>query len=142
MTGYGFVAGEREILYETRGSSVISMHSMLLSSFMGVGIFGPLLLTLYFVSTGILCFFSRVPPHWKFAFLSTICMIFIISMTSPGLGGRVYGAWLPSAIAMTTITVLCRNNAQIPTNSALDMQAKSRPRPDQRRKLYVQDWTV
>lgn len=108
MTGYGFVAGERDILYETRGSSVISMHSMLFSSFMGVGIFGPILLTLYFVGTGILCFFSRVPPHWKFAFVSTICMVFTISMTSPGIGGRVYGAWLPSVIVMTTIAVLCR----------------------------------
>jgi O-antigen ligase len=107
--GYGFVVGERDVLYEAMGATVISMHNMLLSAFMGVGILGPVLLIAYFISTSAQVFSRRFPPNWRLAFVGTISMVFVISMTAPGLGGRVYGAWMPSVLIMTLIPVILRH---------------------------------
>jgi hypothetical protein len=115
LWGYGFVVGERDILMQARGASVISMHSMLLSAFLGVGFLGPVFLVLYFWGTWALCLRRGIPPAWRFAFAATTLMVCIVSMAGPGLGGRVYGSWLASMAVMTMIAVLCKNGACVRT---------------------------
>jgi len=104
-TGYGFAAGEREILL-SNFPGAISMHNMLLSAFFGVGVLGPVLLILYFVMTMRSCLSRSIPSLQRFAFTATVFMVFVISMTAPGLGSRVYGSWLASVVVMAAITVL------------------------------------
>jgi len=107
--GYGFVAGEREILLGTyRGA--MSMHNMFLSAFMGVGLLGPALLLLYFIGMLRLCLSKGIPTSWRFAFTATVFVVFVVSMTGPGLGSRVYGSWLASVVVMTAITILCKDD--------------------------------
>ncbi len=110
LYGYGFVAGERDTLYEFIGTSVVSMHNMFFSAFIAVGILGPLLLLSYFINTGFLCFTKHIHQSRMLAFAGTVCMVFVIAMTAPGIGTRVYGAWLPSVLVMTMISVLSRKN--------------------------------
>lgn len=109
--GYGFVAGERDILLDSYRAA-ISTHNMFFSAFMGVGFLGPVLLFLYFVGTLVVCLGRGVPGAWRFSFTATVFMVFTVSMTNPGLGGRVYGAWLPSMIVMTAIAITCRRIRQ------------------------------
>ncbi len=108
LIGYGFVTGERDMLSEMMGQSAHSMHNMLLSAFMAVGILGPLLLSMYFLGTWMLCLPKAIPPSWRFVFTGTIVMVLVVAMTDPGLGGRVYGSWLSSVVVMTLIAVLCK----------------------------------
>lgn len=112
LTGYGFVTAEREVLSEMMGQSAHSMHNMLLSAFVGVGFLGPLLLSLFFLGIWSLCMSKAIPASWRFAFTATIVMTFVVAMTDPGLGGRVYGSWLPSVVMITMIVKLCKNSVQ------------------------------
>jgi hypothetical protein len=116
LLGYGFVASERDVLSEMMGQSAQSMHNMLLSAFMAVGFLGPLLLLSYLLGTWILCLSRAILPSWRFAFMATILMVFVVAMTDPGLGGRVYGSWLPSVVVMTAIVILCKNRARGPAS--------------------------
>ncbi len=111
IVGYGFVAGERDILLDSYRAA-ISTHNMFFSAFMGVGFLGPVLLSLYFVGTLVVCAGKGVPGAWRFSFTATVFMVFTVSMTNPGLGGRVYGAWVPSVIVMTVIAITCRRIRQ------------------------------
>jgi O-antigen ligase len=106
--GYGFVSGERDRIF-VGGINTISVHNMMLSAALGVGIIGPLLLSLYFLETTLLCFRRNLPRDWLLSFLATIGMSFLFSMTEPGLGGRVYGAWEPTVLVMTAIGMICRS---------------------------------
>jgi len=110
LMGYGFVAGERGVLYEERNANTISMHSAFFSAFLGVGFAGPLLLFLYYLGTWALCLPRHVPPSWRFAFTGSMFMVCVVSMGNPGIGGRVYGSWMVSVIVMTMITMLCGNS--------------------------------
>jgi len=108
LLGYGFVSGERDRLFVNE-ANVISAHNMLISAAIGVGIIGPLLLLLYFLETTILCFGKKLPREWLIGFLATIGISFVFSMTGPGLGGRVYGAWVPVVFVMTMICMVCKS---------------------------------
>lgn len=107
LLGYGFVSGERDRVFVGEVNT-ISVHNMLLSAAISVGIFGPLLLLLYFVETTLLCFGKNLPQDWLIAFLATIGISFVFSMTGPGLGGRVYGSWIATVFVMTTISMICK----------------------------------
>ena len=104
ILGYGFVSGERDRLFVA-----ISVHCMLLSAALGVGIIGPLLLFLYFLETIVLCFGKKLPRNWLIGFLATIGISFVFSMTAPGLGGRVYGGWVATVFVMTMICMICHS---------------------------------
>ena len=106
--GYGFVSGERDRILVGRTNS-ISVHNMMLSATLGVGIIGPLLLFLYFLETIIRCFGKNLPRDWLIGFLATIGVSFVFSMTGPGLGGRVYGSWVATVFVMTMILMICHS---------------------------------
>jgi len=106
--GYGFVSGERDRVF-VGGINAISVHNMMLSAAISVGIFGPLLLFLFFLETTLLCFSKMLPRDWLIGFLATICVSFVFSMTAPGLGGRVYGSWVATVFVMTMISMICHS---------------------------------
>jgi hypothetical protein len=130
LAGYGFVAGERDVLSSMMGQSAHGMHNMLLSAFVAVGFLGPLLLILYFLGVSVLCLAKSVPPMWRFVFSATVWMVLVISLMGPSLGGRVYGAWLSSVILMTVITGLCRRpDIQMGASQGAIMQTIAREWP-------------
>jgi O-antigen ligase len=106
--GYGFVSGERDRVF-VGGINTISVHNMMLSAAISVGIIGPLLLFLFFLETTLLCLGKNLPRDWLIGFLATIGVSFVFSMTAPGLGGRVYGSWMATVFVMTMICMICHS---------------------------------
>lgn len=102
--GHGFVTGETNIIYNSF-KGAISTHNFILSGLIGTGIIGTIPLILYFISafgTATSKVFEN--NNWKAAFVSTIIMATIISLTAPGVGGRVYGSWIPVVLVFTIIS--------------------------------------
>lgn len=102
--GYGYVAGENDLLF-SNFKGVITTHNFLLSGLVGTGILGTIFLIGYFVSSFLTAaskFFDN--GKWKIAFVSTIIMVTIVSLTAPGLGARVYGSWISAVFIITLIS--------------------------------------
>jgi len=104
--GYGYVAGENDLLF-SHFKGVITTHNFVLSALIGTGFMGALMLIGYFISA----FFTAISDvfensKWKVAFVSTIIMTAIVSLTAPGLGARVYGSWIPVVFMITLISGL------------------------------------
>lgn len=106
LNGYGFVAGEKDALNDVGRKGVISTHNMLLSAFLGVGISGPILLLCFFAGVTCRCIRTCFPLSWRSGLFGTVIMVFVISNTAPGLGGRVYGSWIPSVLVLTLIVCI------------------------------------
>jgi len=102
--GHGFVAGENKLLY-SNFKGVITTHNFILSGLIGTGIVGTIFLITYFISA-FKTATSRIFENgkWKVAFVSTIIMATIISLTAPGIGARVYGSWIPVVFIITLIS--------------------------------------
>jgi len=102
--GYGYVAGETHIIYNSF-TGAISTHNFILSGLIGTGIIGVIPLILYFINA-FRNATSKVfeKSKWKAAFASTIIMATIVSLTSPGIGFRVYGSWIPVVLVITLIS--------------------------------------
>jgi O-antigen ligase len=105
LCGYGFVAGETEALSEG-GAAAITAHNVFLSAFLSVGIVGPLLFLAFFGWLIHVSLRSDLPGNWRPALLGTTIMVLITSIASPGLGARVYGAWVPSVLICMAISTL------------------------------------
>ena len=106
IEGYGFVSGENAILYDKfRGA--ISTHSFLFSGLLGTGLLGTVFLVLYYFSIFKIGFNTYWPKNkWKVAIIGTLIMSFVLSLTAPGVGGRVYGSWIPVVFVITVICAL------------------------------------
>ena len=104
LTGFGYVSGENDFLFK-HFKGVITSHNFILSGLIGTGIFGGILLVIYFTSA----FFTAVSNvfekgKWKAAFVGTVIMAITISLTAPGVGARVYGSWIPVVFVITLIS--------------------------------------
>jgi hypothetical protein len=109
LCGYGFVAGETNAL-RTAGAAAITAHNVMLSAFLNVGILGPVLFLVFFVWLARLSLCRSVPKKWRPAFVGTTIMVFVTSIASPGLGARVYGAWLPAVLVSLAISTLAKSD--------------------------------
>lgn len=105
LLGYGFVTGETELI-NARWTGVMSFHNTFLSSWVGVGIFGPILLVCFFASLLMRILRSSHGRCFRHAALGSLIMIFLIGNSNPGLGGRVYGSWVPCLFVSLLISVL------------------------------------
>lgn len=106
LLGYGFVAGENSVLYQNF-SSAINTHNFLLSAVLGTGLLGAVLLLLYFRRIYRMASSKAFPASkWRPAMVGTFLMGLVISMTAPGIGGRVYGSWIPLVLIFTLISGL------------------------------------
>lgn len=104
--GYGFVEGETAILY-SKFRGAISTHNFFFSGLLGTGILGTVFLLLYFWSTFKVASSTYFPINkWRPAMVSTFIMSLIISLTAPGIGGRVYGSWIPVVLIISLISGL------------------------------------
>ena len=106
LMGYGFVAGENAVLYQSF-SGAINTHNFLLSAVLGTGILGAVFLLLYFRRIFLLSSSKLFPAsQWRPAMVGSFLMGLVISMTAPGIGGRVYGSWIPLVLLFSLISGL------------------------------------
>ena len=113
LIGYGFVAGEISVISETRGSGVIGAHNGFLSALLGMGIPGALLLAVFLVKIWFTSKSEVFPPLIRSALYGSFLMILVHTMGNPGIGSRVYGAWIPSVLIFTVISVLYSHFKQL-----------------------------
>jgi O-antigen ligase len=105
--GYGFVDGESRVLYSQFRNGAINTHSFLFSGLLGTGILGTIFLLLYFWNAFKVASSKYLPEHrWRPALVSTFIMSFVVSLTAPGVGGRVYASWIPVVFIFTLISAL------------------------------------
>ena len=97
LYGFGYVSGETFMLISEFRGSVINAHNAFLSAFLGTGILGVVFVLLFFISIFIFLF-KTGESNYKMenVTLSSIILITIVSNSGPGIGGRVYGSWIPS----------------------------------------------
>ena len=101
--GYGFVAGELELI-NTVFEGAINSHNSIISAFINVGALGVIFLVLFFISVIKTTYSLKVKnKKTKVAFLGSIILIIVVSMAAPGIGGRVYGSWIPSIFIISLI---------------------------------------
>lgn len=106
ILGYGFVAPEIELV--TQGQiGIIGVHNALLSSLLGMGIPGLLLIMLFFAELFKLAGSKRyLNSTQRAAFTGTIFIGLFHSVANPGIGSRMYGTWLPVVILFTLISTV------------------------------------
>lgn len=104
--GYGFVSGESSILYN-KFNGAISTHNFLFSGLLGTGIAGTIFLILYFVDAFLKASSKYFPKNRiRPAMVATLIMSLVVSSTAPGIGGRVYGSWIPVVLVIALISGL------------------------------------
>jgi len=104
FVGYGFVAGEIDVIKHYAAAGIINSHNSFISAFVNVGAFGLLFLILFFINLFRLVLGLRVQDKsTKAAFLGSIILIIVVSMSAPGIGSRVYGSWIPSVYIIALI---------------------------------------
>ena len=107
LLGYGYAYGENYLL-SPQYKGVINAHNIFLSAYISVGFIGPLLMIFYFAS----CFKSFISikqTRIRIMCVSSLMLIIIINSLGPGLGGRVYGAFIPSFFILTFLELYYTN---------------------------------
>lgn len=100
--GYGFAAGEANLLAINVDFQAINAHNTFISAFVNNGIIGLLILILYFLSALKMGFSKYFPKDkWRTAVIASLIMVVVVNSAAPGVGGRLYGAWIPSVFIVT-----------------------------------------
>ena len=117
LLGYGYVSGETLLLWMEFKRGVINAHNTILSAFLGTGLLGTLLICIFFVTTFLFLLREGFTlQKINDMVLSSLIMILIVSNSGPSIGGRVYGAWIPSIFLITffiTLKIYHRNEKKI-----------------------------
>lgn len=92
--GYGFFAGEPYIIY-SNGLRGITAHNSLFSAGIGLGYPGIIIISIFLTGMFFAVFSRKIPPHYKASLIGCFFVGFLQCMGNPGVGSRVYGAWLP-----------------------------------------------
>lgn len=102
--GYGFFAGERSFAVKWIGEQVIGMHNGYLSAFVGTGILGLIFFSIFMISITLSTLSNKIPTRYKAVLIASIIVINVHTFGNPGLGFRVYAAWIPS---MLIVNIIC-----------------------------------
>lgn len=94
--GFGFVAGETILARSIIGLQVIGMHNGFLSAYVGTGVIGLVLFSMFILTSLILVFKNKIPKDYIPPLVACMCTVILHTYGNPGLGFRVYGAWMPS----------------------------------------------
>lgn len=94
--GYGFVAGETMMARRIINVTVIGMHNGFLSAYVGTGIIGFVLFSLFMLNAFILTFKNKIPKDYRPPLIACILTLMVHTYGNPGLGFRVYGTWMPA----------------------------------------------
>lgn len=113
--GYGFYAGETYVLYKSM-SGAINAHNSFFSALLGTGYVGCLLIFLFFLHMFTFLLTRKLSDIQRASMCGCFCVVFLNSMGNPGIGSRVYGAWLPSVYISSLIVVLSISNQSQKTN--------------------------
>lgn len=92
--GLGFFAAEPHVLY-AKHFGAISAHNSLASAAMGLGISGIIVLSLFFISMGVIVFSKHIPRDYRSIMIGCFCVAFVHCIGNPSVGTRVFGAWMP-----------------------------------------------
>ncbi|MCK9159107.1 MAG: O-antigen ligase family protein [Bacteroidaceae bacterium] len=105
ILGYGFVSGETDLIkHQWHRTGVISTHDGFLSALLGEGIIGVIFLALFFIQVFIASKNKHIPVKYKPALIGTAIFGFFESIGNPGIGTRVFGAWIS---VMFTYILIC-----------------------------------
>ncbi len=105
ILGYGFVAGEVNIITENSNGS-IGAHNGVLSAFLGTGIIGVIIFIGFFIKMYNIAKSKVLPEKLKAVFTSSIIFLSVYMLGNPSLGTRVYGAWISSTIIIVLISLI------------------------------------
>lgn len=95
ISGYGFFSGESEVMRKySRFKGAINTHNSFLSSLLGIGIPGFILILSFFITMFSISHSKYIPINYKPALVGTFIIGFVQSMGNPGIGSRVYGSWM------------------------------------------------
>lgn len=131
FTGYGFVSGETFLIRNGEGRiAVIGMHNSIMSALVGMGIFGAILLILFFIGMFKITFSRYIPLQYRPALIAIFLSAFVQSMGNPGIGFRVYGSWMSATFVCVLISGIYIQNRYyierikllVNTNSSLAMK--------------------
>ena len=101
--GAGFFAGEPEILY-SNNLGAISAHNSIFSAMIGLGYFGLIIMSLFFMGMARITFSSYIPSEYRAMIIGCFCVGFMHCMGNPGIGSRVFGSWMPVTYLFTMIS--------------------------------------
>ena len=102
LLGYGFVSGETELVGGIFKKGVINAHNTFISALVNVGLVGTLFLLKFYLEVAIRIN-QKLRGKLRVISLSTYVLLLTVLFAAPGIGGRVYGTWIP---AMTLIVFM------------------------------------
>jgi hypothetical protein len=112
--GYGFASGEIYLLGKFQSRGVINSHNTFISAFVNTGLVGLFFLIVFFIRAIIMSMTFKY-KQLNLAFLSTTILVFIVSISAPGIGGRVYGSWIPS-VFLICLMIGIKINSSLESN--------------------------
>jgi hypothetical protein len=105
IIGYGFVAPEIQLITEHE-IGIIGVHNAILSSLLGMGLPGLILLVMFFYGMFRISSVKFFTANQKTAFSGTVIIGLFHSIANPGIGSRLYGTWMPVVILFTLISTV------------------------------------
>jgi len=104
LLGYGFSIGERHEVGESGGVLIAVSHNSLLAAFLTAGIIGLSLIFLFFYDLMFLNVFNLQKGKYCVGLLSASLACLVSSMLGPGVGTRVNGAWVSTALLAALVS--------------------------------------
>ncbi len=105
VVGYGFVAPEIQLVTQHE-MGIIGVHNAVLSSLLGMGLPGLILLIMFFYGMFRISAAKLFNANQRTAFTGTVIIGLFHSIANPGIGSRLYGTWMPVVILFTLIATV------------------------------------
>ena len=83
--------------------SVVGMHNGFMSALVGEGIIGEVFFVLFFITLFFVSISKNMPKKYKSALFASYIAVLIETYANPGLGFRIFNAWMPSMYACVLI---------------------------------------
>ncbi|MBS5527843.1 MAG: O-antigen ligase family protein [Prevotella sp.] len=101
--GHGFFVAENTLARIGHMQTVVGMHNGFMSALVGEGIIGEVFFVLFFIGMSFVSISKRMPLRYKSALLASFIAVFFETYANPGLGFRIFNAWMPSMYACVLI---------------------------------------
>lgn len=103
ILGHGFFVAENYIARTDHMQSVVGMHNGFMSALVGEGIIGEVFFVLFFVCLFFVSISKKMPKKYRSALIASYIAVLIETYANPGLGFRIFNAWMPSMYASVLI---------------------------------------
>ena len=101
--GHGFFVAENYLARLEHMQSVVGMHNGFMSALVGEGIIGEVFFVLFFITLFFVSISKNMPKKYKSALFASYIAVLIETYANPGLGFRIFNAWMPSMYACVLI---------------------------------------